>query len=105
MMLLGFAAVLATHCAARQVRNEMELQEAAQRAAANDEKGWQSLERTIRTKDEDPDVEIQRKTLVEVGKIPWKLSASGRARRTSSTSLIPIKGSMDFKRSISSSSC
>jgi len=74
MMLVGFAAVLATHCAARQVRNEMELQEAAQRAAGNDEKGWQSLERTIRTKDEDPDVEMQRKTLVEVGKIPSERS-------------------------------
>lgn len=70
LVLLAFAAVLATHCAARQVRSEMELQEAAQRAAANDEKGWQSLERTIRTKDEDPDIEMQRKTLTEVGKIP-----------------------------------
>jgi hypothetical protein len=58
------------HCAARQVRNDMELEEAARRAAANEEKGWQALERTIRPKDEDPDVEMQKKALLEVGKIP-----------------------------------
>lgn len=57
------------HCAARQVRNEIELEEAARRAAANEEKGWQALERTIRAKDEDPDVEMQKKALREVGKI------------------------------------
>ncbi len=58
------------HCAARQVRNDIELEEAARRAAANDEKGWQALERTIRPKDEDFDLEMQRKALLEVGKIP-----------------------------------
>jgi hypothetical protein len=67
----GSALLLLTtlHCAARQVRNEMELEEAARRAAAGEEKGWQSLERTIRQKDEDPDVEMQKKALREVGKI------------------------------------
>jgi len=70
LLIISGAALISTHCAARQVRNEMELQEAAQRAAANEEKGWQSLERTIRTKDEDPDVDMQRKALAEVGKIP-----------------------------------
>ncbi|HMY10173.1 MAG TPA: hypothetical protein PKC74_01020 [Turneriella sp.] len=68
----GIALLLLTtlHCAARQVRSEIELEEAARRAAANEEKGWQALERTIRPKDEDPDVEMQKKALREVGKIP-----------------------------------
>ncbi len=68
--ILATVALMASHCAARQVRNEMELQEAAKLAAENQEKGWLSLERTVRTKDEDPDVEMQRKALAEVGKIP-----------------------------------
>jgi len=68
----GCALLLLTtlHCAARQVRNEIELEEAARRAAANEEKGWQALERTIRAKDEEPDIEMQKKALLEVGKIP-----------------------------------
>lgn len=67
---VALVTIFASHCAARQVRTELELQEAARLAAENQEKGWLSLERTIRTKDEDPDVEMQRKALTEVGKIP-----------------------------------
>lgn len=70
MMLVGGTLLASVNCAARQVRNEIELQEAAKRAAANEEKGWVALEGTVRTKDEAPDYDMQRKALAEVGKIP-----------------------------------
>lgn len=57
------------HCGARQVRNDNELEKAARRAAANEETGWLALEGTVRSQDEDADVEMQKKALREVGKI------------------------------------
>lgn len=57
------------NCATRQVRNDVELEEAVRRATANEEKGWVALERTVRAKDEEPDVEMQKRALSEVGKI------------------------------------
>ncbi|MCX7632328.1 MAG: hypothetical protein N2Z22_03230 [Turneriella sp.] len=58
------------HCGARQIRNEAELEEATQRAAAGKESGWRALERTIKNEEKDPDVEMQKRALAEVGKIP-----------------------------------
>lgn len=62
--------VLLNFCASRQVKNDLELEEAAKRAAAGEEGGWSSLEKTIRSPDEEADIEMQRKALAEVGKIP-----------------------------------
>ncbi len=64
-----FTAFSAIACAGRQIRNDLELEEAARRAAAGEERGWQSLENTIRSKDDEPDVEMQKRALAEVGKI------------------------------------
>lgn len=66
---VGFFCFGAAHCAGRQIRSDLELEEAARRAAAGEERGWQSLENTIRTKDEEPDVEMQKRAMTEVGKI------------------------------------
>lgn len=68
-LLALFTALAAGACAGRQVRNDLELEEAARRAAAGEEPGWQSLENTVRSKDEDPDIEMQKRALAEVGKI------------------------------------
>lgn len=67
---LAMLMVATLHCAARQVRTEPELEEAVRRAKADEEKGWQALERTIRPKDEEPDPEMQRRAVVELGRIP-----------------------------------
>lgn len=67
---LAMLMVATLHCAARQVRTEPELEEAVRRAKADEEKGWQALGRTIRPKDEEADLEMQRRAVAELGKIP-----------------------------------
>lgn len=63
--------MVAMHCAARQVHTEPELEEAVRRAKADEEKGWQALELTIRPKkEEEADIEMQRRALAELAKIP-----------------------------------
>lgn len=62
-------ALASLNCAGGQVRNDLELEEAKRRAAANEDRGWTSLERTIRQKEEDADVEMQKKALAAVGTI------------------------------------
>jgi hypothetical protein len=69
VLLALFSATVAINCAGRQIRNDLELEEAARRAAAGEERGWQSLENTVRSKDDEPDIEMQKRALAEVGKI------------------------------------
>lgn len=64
-----FMAFSAIACAGRQIRNDLELEEAARRAAAGEESGWRALENTVRSRDEEPDVEMQKRALAEIGKI------------------------------------
>jgi len=68
-ILIAATALFAVDCSARQLRSDMEIDEAARRAAADEERGWQSLETTVRTNDADTDVEMQKKALAAVGKI------------------------------------
>jgi len=67
---LFLAAICAGHCAARQVKTDLELEEAAKQAAKGEDSGWVALEKTVRATDAEPDLEMQKKALVEVGKIP-----------------------------------
>lgn len=66
LFFLGFSAVA---CAGGQVRNELELEEAKRRAQAGEERGWSSLERTVRSNDTDTDPELQKKALAAIGSI------------------------------------
>ncbi|MFO1524446.1 MAG: hypothetical protein U1F16_00580 [Turneriella sp.] len=61
--------LIGSACAGGQIRTDMELEEAARRAAAGEESGWRSLERTLRIKDEDADLEMQKKALTAAGRI------------------------------------
>lgn len=56
-------------CAGGQVRNDLELEEAKRRAQAGEERGWTSLERTVRAAEPDADLEMQKKALAAVGSI------------------------------------
>jgi hypothetical protein len=69
VLLTIFTAYAALHCAGRQVRSDLELEDAVRRAAAGEERGWQSLENTVRSRDDESDVEMQKRALAEVGKI------------------------------------
>lgn len=69
-LLLSLLLIPLCYCSARQVKNDIELEEAAKRAANGEESGWSALEKTIRSPDEEADIEMQRKALTEIGKIP-----------------------------------
>jgi hypothetical protein len=63
------ASLLAVHCGARQIRNETELEQAVKLAKAGEESGWRSLEKTLLAGEEDQNLDLQKKVLLEVGKI------------------------------------
>lgn len=68
-VLLLFLGISTGACAGGQVRNELELEEAKRRAQAGEERGWTSLERTVRSNDADADPELQKKALAAIGSI------------------------------------
>lgn len=68
-VLLVFLGISVGACAGGQVRNELELEEAKRRAQAGEERGWSSLERTVRSVDADGDLELQKKALSAIGSI------------------------------------
>ncbi|MFO1470256.1 MAG: hypothetical protein U1F27_04365 [Turneriella sp.] len=68
-VLLAFLVFFTGACAGGQVRNELELEEAKRRAQAGEERGWSSLERTVRSNDADADPELQKKALAAIGSI------------------------------------
>lgn len=68
-ILLVFLGISAGACAGGQVRNDLELEEAKRRAQAGEERGWSSLERTVKTPDGESDGEMPKKALAAVGSI------------------------------------
>ncbi len=65
-LILGLATVA---CAGGQLRSDMELETAKRRAQAGEERGWVSLERTVKGGDADADLEMQKKALAAIGSI------------------------------------
>lgn len=68
-VLLLFLVVSSVACAGGQVRNDLELDEAKRRAQAGEERGWISLERTVKAPDADSDGEMPKKALAAIGSI------------------------------------
>lgn len=62
--------LLILDCSTRQIRTNEDLTEATKRAAAEDKDSWDLLEKSLNPQETEPNRELQKKVLAEIGKIP-----------------------------------